>query len=130
MFFGVPFSFQMVEEVTVKEAEGEAGKAEEALASHGQVAQASNEATIDSNAQGGAESSCNDTFASPSDPDREKSLEYADQLMEKGSKAVKEGDFAEATDCFSRALEIRLGFLFLVFKFVSLLMSYEKLWPN
>ena len=44
--------------------------------------------------------------------------------------AVKEGDFVEAIDCFSHALEIRLGFLFLVLKFVSLLMSYEKLWPN
>ena len=39
--------------------------------------------------------------------------------------AVKEGDFVEAIDCFSCALEIRLGF-----KFVSLLMSYEKLWLN
>ena len=44
--------------------------------------------------------------------------------------AVKEGDFVEAIDCFSCALEIRIGFLFLVLKFVSLLMSYEKLWQN
>ncbi|CBI38362.3 unnamed protein product, partial [Vitis vinifera] len=29
--------------------------------------------------------------------------------MEKGSKAVKESDFSEATDCFSRALEIRVA---------------------
>ena len=43
---------------------------------------------------------------------------------------VKEDDFVDAIDCFSRALEIRLGFLFLVLKSVSLLMSYEKLWPN
>ena len=42
--------------------------------------------------------------------------------------AVKEGDYVEVIDCFSRALEIRLGFLFLVLKFVSLLMSY--VWPN
>ena len=44
--------------------------------------------------------------------------------------AVKEGDFVVAIDCFNHALEIRLGFLFLVLKFVSLLMSYEKLWLN
>ena len=44
--------------------------------------------------------------------------------------AMKEGDFVEAIDCFSHALEIRLGFLFLVLKFVYLLMRYEKLWPN
>ena len=44
--------------------------------------------------------------------------------------AVKEGDFVEAIDCLSHALEIRIGFLFLVLKFVSLLMSYEKLWQN
>ena len=40
---------------------------------------------------------------------------------------VKEDDFVDAIDCFSCALEIRLGFLFLVLKSVSLLMSYEKL---
>lgn len=102
----------MVEEVTVKEAENAATKVEEALAPTGQVAQSSNEATIESNAQGDTESSCNnnaDTSARPSDADREKSLEYAEELMEKGSKAVKEGDFSEATDCFSRALEIRVA---------------------
>ena len=102
----------MVEEVTVKQAENAATKVEEALAPTGQVAQSSNEATIESNAQGDTESSCNnnaDTSARPSDADREKSLEYAEELMEKGSKAVKEGDFSEATDCFSRALEIRVA---------------------
>lgn len=102
----------MVEEVTVKEAENAATKVEEALAPTGQVVQSSNEATIESNAQGDTESSCNnnaDTSARPSDADREKSLEYAEELMEKGSKAVKEGDFSEATDCFSRALEIRVA---------------------
>lgn len=126
MFLEFHFHFkEMVEEVTVKEPEGEAAKLEEALALTVQAAQSSN--IIESSAQGGAESSCNDTSASPSDADRVKSLEYADELMETGSKAVKEGDFAEATDCFSRALEIRLGFLFLLFIFVSLLMSYEKL---
>lgn len=43
--------------------------------------------------------------------DSEKTLADADELMEKGSKATKEGDYAEAVDCFSRAVEIRLGFL-------------------
>lgn len=121
----------MVEEVTVKEVGSEAAEVEEALAAAGRVAESSNEATIESIAQGGIESSANDdagTSVLPSETDREKSLEYGDELMEKGSKAVKEGDFAEATDCFSRALEIKLGFLFLVFKFVSLLINYEKLW--
>ncbi|GFQ01920.1 nuclear autoantigenic sperm protein [Phtheirospermum japonicum] len=41
--------------------------------------------------------------------EREKSLVYADELMARGSKAAKEGDFAEATDCYSRALEIRVA---------------------
>uniref|UniRef100_A0A5B6ZYJ8 Uncharacterized protein n=1 Tax=Davidia involucrata TaxID=16924 RepID=A0A5B6ZYJ8_DAVIN len=79
--------------------------------------QASIEATIESNAQGGTESSCNnnnnnnnaETSALTSDADREKSLEYADELMERGSKALKENDYAEATECFSRALEIRVA---------------------
>ncbi|MCD7448860.1 hypothetical protein HAX54_046954 [Datura stramonium] len=44
-----------------------------------------------------------------SDGDREKSLEYADELMVKGSKATKDGDYGEAVECYSRALEIRLG---------------------
>lgn len=45
--------------------------------------------------------------------DRDKTLAHADELMEKGSKASKEGDYGEAVDCFSRAVEIRLGFLVL-----------------
>ncbi|KAE8656002.1 Synechocystis YCF37 [Hibiscus syriacus] len=44
-----------------------------------------------------------------SDVDREKKLEFADELTDKRSKAFKENDFAEAADCFSRALEIRVG---------------------
>lgn len=43
--------------------------------------------------------------------DPAKTLADADELMEKGSKATKEGDYTEAVDCFSRAVEIRLGFL-------------------
>ncbi|CAN6910766.1 hypothetical protein Bca4012_086385 [Brassica carinata] len=38
----------------------------------------------------------------------EKTLEFADELTEKGSLFLKESDFAEAVDCFSRALEIRV----------------------
>ncbi|GAB2213760.1 hypothetical protein Droror1_Dr00018074 [Drosera rotundifolia] len=42
------------------------------------------------------------------DPDVKSPLELAEELIVKGSVAVKDGDFGEATDCFSRALEIRL----------------------
>ncbi|KAL7224028.1 hypothetical protein ACSBR1_025478 [Camellia fascicularis] len=74
--------------------------------------QASVEATIESNAEGGTESSCDKinlqtSTLTTSDGDREKSLEYADELMERGSKASKDRDYSEATDCYSRALEIR-----------------------
>ncbi|KQK21085.1 hypothetical protein BRADI_1g58620v3 [Brachypodium distachyon] len=41
----------------------------------------------------------------------EKTLERAEELFAKGSKAIEEGDFVEAVDCLNRALEIRLGFL-------------------
>ncbi|KAL8528616.1 hypothetical protein ACS0TY_006165 [Phlomoides rotata] len=71
------------------------------------------EATIDSALGGGAmESTCNNGNGAESssvttDGEREKTLEYADELMARGAKAGEERDFAEATDCFSRALEIR-----------------------
>ncbi|KAA8547283.1 hypothetical protein F0562_003853 [Nyssa sinensis] len=87
----------------------------ESVAPNVELLQTSIEATIESNAQGGTESSCNnnnnvvETSALTSEADREKSLEYADELMERGSKAVKEHDYAEATECFSRALEIRVS---------------------
>ncbi|GAB2220761.1 hypothetical protein Droror1_Dr00008433, partial [Drosera rotundifolia] len=45
------------------------------------------------------------------DPDVKSPLELAEELTVKGSVAVKDGDFGEATDCFSRALEIRFVFL-------------------
>ncbi|XP_008241594.1 PREDICTED: protein HGV2 [Prunus mume] len=93
---------------------------EEASASVGETlpqnaleTQRSNEATITDGAQGGAESTCNndnaEASAVTSDGDREKSLEFADELMEKGSKAIKDSDFGEATECFSRSLEIRVA---------------------
>ncbi|KAJ8764247.1 hypothetical protein K2173_005987 [Erythroxylum novogranatense] len=81
-------------------------------------AQTSNEATIESNPHGGAESTCNNhnsendnagTSAPVADEDPEKSLELALELTERGTKALKENDFAEATECFSRALEIRVS---------------------
>ncbi|KAL3526714.1 hypothetical protein ACH5RR_011370 [Cinchona calisaya] len=69
------------------------------------------EATIESEVQGGTESTCNnaDSLNASSVVDREKSLEDAEDLMELGSKAANEGDYAEATDCYSRALEIRVS---------------------
>jgi hypothetical protein len=57
-----------------------------------------------------ADSTCNDNNGETSDP--EKSLDFAVELLEKGSTALKENDFSEAVECFSRALEIRLGFSF------------------
>ncbi|KAK4760862.1 hypothetical protein SAY87_005755 [Trapa incisa] len=87
------------------------------------VPQPSTDAILGSNNPigGGTESACNDlnnlSSASLGDAgtstvnsDRtkvEKLLELADELVERGSKAVKDGDYAQATDCFSRALEIR-----------------------
>ncbi|KAF9620460.1 hypothetical protein IFM89_012637 [Coptis chinensis] len=38
-----------------------------------------------------------------------KTLEDADVLMEKGTEALKAGDYSEATDFFSRAVEIRVA---------------------
>nr|BAK05044.1 predicted protein [Hordeum vulgare subsp. vulgare] len=40
--------------------------------------------------------------------EEEKTLERAEELFDKGSKAIEEGDFVEAVDCLSRALEIRV----------------------
>lgn len=84
--------------------------------------QASIEATVESLVQGGTESTCNNNDGNNnnnnaaesavtdvvSEEEREKTLEFADELTEKGSVFLKEMDFAEAVDCFSRALEIRV----------------------
>ncbi|KAF8087549.1 hypothetical protein N665_0578s0002 [Sinapis alba] len=77
--------------------------------------QASIEATVESAVQGGAESTCNNNNGAESavtdvvsEEEREKTLEFAEELTEKGSVFLKEMDFAEAVDCFSRALEIRV----------------------
>ncbi|KAG5624037.1 hypothetical protein H5410_009255, partial [Solanum commersonii] len=71
-------------------------------------------ATIESGVQGGTESTCNnnniaESSVVTSDGNREKSLEYADELTVKGSKASKDGDYAEAVECYSRSLEIRVA---------------------
>ena len=60
--------------------------------------------SVDAAAHSGEETVSN-AEASGSDP--QKSLELANELMEKGNKAIKENDFGEAADNFSRALEIR-----------------------
>ena len=65
--------------------------------------------TTTTSSQGGAaDSTCNDdNNGETSDP--RKSLDFAVELSEKGTNALKENDFSEAVECFSRALEIRLG---------------------
>lgn len=47
--------------------------------------------------------------SAPEEEGPEKTLVHADELFEKGSKAIEDGDFVEAVDCLSRALEIKLG---------------------
>jgi Flp pilus assembly protein TadD len=67
--------------------------------------------TTTSSQGGAADSTCNDdNNGETSDP--RKSLDFAVELSEKGTNALKENDFSEAVECFSRALEIRLGFSF------------------
>lgn len=97
--------------------------------------QPSNEATIKVAAEGGTESTCNnnnndkaEASAVTSDGDREKTLEFADELMEKGVKAMKDSDFGEATDCFSRCLEIRLGFF--TFQLPFHFLEIEPFWVS
>lgn len=105
----------MVEEAQVSEATVTEDEGVNAL-------QASNEATIESSAQGGTESTCNnaaavaETSGANSGEGSENSLELADEFMAKGFKALKDSDYSEAAECFSRALEIRFRFLFLFFK--------------
>ncbi|XP_050205214.1 uncharacterized protein LOC126655206 [Mercurialis annua] len=72
--------------------------------------QTSNEATIESNTEGGTESTCNNTNNGEQPPaiNSDDSLEEAVELTEKGTKALDENDYGEAVECFSRALEIRV----------------------
>ncbi|XP_011004597.1 PREDICTED: protein HGV2-like [Populus euphratica] len=63
--------------------------------------------TTTSSQGGAADSTCNDdNNGETSDP--HKSLDFAVELSEKGTNALKENDFSEAVECFSRALEIRV----------------------
>ncbi|KAF9682330.1 hypothetical protein SADUNF_Sadunf05G0097900 [Salix dunnii] len=65
------------------------------------------ESTTTSSQGGAADSTCNDdNNGETSDP--RKSLDFAVVLSEKGTDALKENDFSEAVECFSRALEIRV----------------------
>ncbi|XP_014520901.1 NASP-related protein sim3 [Vigna radiata var. radiata] len=63
--------------------------------------------SVDASTAHGVEESVSKAEASVSDP--QKSLELANELMEKGNLAIKENDFGEAADNFSRALEIRVS---------------------
>lgn len=65
------------------------------------------EANLDSVSNNG---NAAEASALASGSDCEKSLEFAEELMDKGNKAMKENDFGEAADNFSRALEIRFVF--------------------
>lgn len=115
----LPFQKAMVEEKDSQNptSESEASvtmKGDETLAPN---AGASNDATIESNAQGGTESTCNNNVNNGAETSAlsssdEKSLEFSDDLMDRGSKALKDNDFDEAAECFSRALEIRFRFFF------------------
>ncbi|KAM7262595.1 hypothetical protein ACFE04_000278 [Oxalis oulophora] len=69
------------------------------------------EATIQSSsAVNATKSTCNTTTSVDDDVDREKTLEFADELFEDGLKSVLvDNDYAEAADCFSRTLEIRVA---------------------
>lgn len=107
--FAFPLGEEMVEEVP--DSKRIAPGTEETQPPNVEETQVTNQATIESMAQGGTESSCStaQTSALLSVADRDKSLEHAAELMARGSTALKECDFSEATECFSRALEIRVA---------------------
>jgi len=51
--------------------------------------------------------------AAPGEVEEEpQTLERAQELFDRGAKAIEDEDFVEAVDCLSQALEIRLGFPF------------------
>ncbi|XP_074275233.1 uncharacterized protein LOC141599192 [Silene latifolia] len=68
-----------------------------------------NEATIESIAPTNSETSVRIPQTSKIPAVDENSLEFSDELMKKGNDALKEGDYPEASDFFSRALEIRVA---------------------
>lgn len=85
-----------------------------AIPNHPEHSQRTNEAAIESNLPECSDSSIKNpetsgiSSAAAEDNDNEKSLDFANELMEKGSVALKEGDYGEAAELFSRALEIRV----------------------
>ncbi|XP_057449467.1 NASP-related protein sim3 [Lotus japonicus] len=100
----------MVEEAPASETSVSMAPSEEAVAVDGTLnpsehgkSEITNGATVDSAAIGGAES------ASNAETSGKNSLELAVELMDKGTKAMKEDDFGEAAENFSRALEIRVA---------------------
>ncbi|XP_010263825.1 PREDICTED: nuclear autoantigenic sperm protein [Nelumbo nucifera] len=96
----------MTEEALRKEPEIKSMEAEDNLAAKNDETPAEpQEAPID---EGSKESSSGKEDSCPPQ-DSDKTLEYALELMERGSEAVKEGDYAEAAECFSRAVEIRVA---------------------
>ncbi|RAL40783.1 hypothetical protein DM860_008481 [Cuscuta australis] len=65
----------------------------------------SNETIVELSGQGGTESTGNNAAATSAERDDE--LKISDELMVKGDEAAAGKDYSEATDCYSRALEIR-----------------------
>ncbi|KAK8693088.1 hypothetical protein V6N13_070684 [Hibiscus sabdariffa] len=104
----------MAEEPTAEASEASVTMAEQTPNPETLETQGSVEATIACAIPGGSESTCNnnsnaESCVVASDVGQEKTLELADELTKRGSDACKEDDFAEAADCFSRALEIRVA---------------------
>ncbi|KAK8693090.1 hypothetical protein V6N13_070686 [Hibiscus sabdariffa] len=104
----------MAEEATAEASEASVTMTEQTPNPETLETQASVEATIACAIPGGSESTCNnnsnaESCVVASDVGPQKTLELADELTKRGSDACKENDFAEAADCFSRALEIRVA---------------------
>ncbi|XP_072987663.1 NASP-related protein sim3 [Typha latifolia] len=63
----------------------------------------------DAQTNGGSSGGIAADLAGTGEEGSEKTLARADEWFEKGSKAIEDGDFVEAVDCLSRALEIRVA---------------------
>lgn len=86
-------------------------------------AQGSIEATIESAVRGGTQSTCNNENNTEScgiapDIGQAKTLEFTDELTEKGSKAFKENDFTQVPISFAVPLKSGLN-LVLLFHLIS-----------
>ncbi|XP_047312239.1 protein HGV2 [Impatiens glandulifera] len=68
-----------------------------------------NGSTVHGTAQTSSIGNVAETSTAVSDANEENTLADAEKFMEKGSVAAKEGDFGEASECYSRALEIRVA---------------------